>query len=139
MLILCNHTVNGAVFAWLVFLFWRARYERRREVRETLLRGSKMDVRSPALAPDAIAGTERTFSSPDEYALLLAGKPDHSPTLIRVAERCENPLFGSKIRVVHVRGLDCSGKSKRHLSEVIRGHFVSLSLRSRQPPSAVCQ
>jgi hypothetical protein len=78
-----------------------------------------MDVCGAALSPSSIAGPERALASLDECALLLAGQRDHSPTLIRVAKRSENPPVDSKIRVTHVRGLDCSRKSKRHLSEFI--------------------
>jgi hypothetical protein len=84
---------------------------------QILLHGCEMHVRGAALSPNTIARPERAFPSLDECALLLNGKLDHAATVIRIAERCENPSFDSKIRVTHVRGLDCSRKSKRHLSE----------------------
>ncbi len=88
-------------------------------LQKTPLHGCKMDVRSTTLSPNSLAGLERAFPFFDECALLLAGELDHSPTLIRVAQRCENPPFDSKIRMTHVRRLDCSRKPKRHLSEFI--------------------
>ena len=81
-----------------------------------------MNVRGSALAPNTIAWPKRTGCSPGECALLLRVQFHHAPIVIGIAERGENRSSDSKIRVIHVRGLDSSGKPQRHFSEFICGH-----------------
>jgi hypothetical protein len=81
-----------------------------------------MNVRGSALAPDTLAGPERTGCFLNEHALLPWVQFDQCPNRHLDSLAWQNPSSDSKIRVIHVRRLDSSRKPQRHRPEFVCGH-----------------
>ena len=80
--------------------------------------GLEADVRSTSTPPGASAGIEDGRLGSDKHFLLDGGELDHSPVVVRVAERGEELASNTKIGMVHVGVLGSFKEAQGEAAEV---------------------
>ena len=82
-----------------------------RPANDVLTRGFQMDICGAAAAPSAVARMENGWVGPDEHLLLDGSEFHHGPAIFRVAQGGEDLSADTKIGMVHMGALLCSGKA----------------------------